>query len=318
MDDRYRNLRELPFPMVLNVLGLDASRYKLRKGDTEWAGPCPVHQPKRNSTSFSYAADGKWNCFSCSAKGRGAIDLCMKVRTLGFQEAVNLLQPHVGQAIVERIQRDGVVPKLRMERQPVTENPPFKSTYEKYFDMNEWFTERGLREETLDRYAVGFYENDMRKSAYNGSVMLRISRYSDGATVGYLVRNIGEITPEKPKYRFPEGLHKNLELWGAWQLKEKAPHRIVYLVESPFTVMHFAQLGLPAVSPFGWSVSAEQLAILKDLARGVVYLPDRDKAKEAGTVAGLIASSMWCRMPPLPEDIDDPEHLSLEQIKALT
>jgi hypothetical protein len=40
-------------------------------------------------------------------------------------------------------------------------------------------------------------------------------------------------------------------LFGAWQLRdeERGPLRIVYLVESPFAVMHFHQLGFPAVSP---------------------------------------------------------------------
>jgi hypothetical protein len=55
--------------------------------------------------------------------------------------------------------------------------------------------------------------------------------------------NIGEITQEKPGYRFPAGLQKGLELFGAYQLKEKAPHRVVFLVELPFAVMPFSQRG---------------------------------------------------------------------------
>jgi DNA primase len=65
------------------------------------------------------------------------------------------------------------------------------------------------------------------------------------------VFQIGEATPEKPKYSLTAGLHKGLEMFGAWQLKEKAPRRSIYLVESPLAVMKFHQMGVPAVSPFG-------------------------------------------------------------------
>lgn len=162
------------------------------------------------------------------------------------------------------------------------------------------------------------YRNDSRRSVYNGSVMIRISRYKDGECVGYLSRNIGEITPEKPKYRFPEGLHKGLELFGAWQLKQDGhlPLRIVYVVESPFTVMHFHQCGLPAVSPFGWAVTVGQCKILEELAKGCVYLPDADKRSEALGQAGTIALHLWCKMPHFPKE--DPEDLTLEEIRALT
>jgi hypothetical protein len=77
----------------------------------------------------------------------------------------------------------------------------------------------GLTQPTLDRYEVFEYSNPARKSVYNGSVMLKIRRWSDGECVGYLSRNIGEVTPEKHKYSFPKGLLKSLEVFGAWQLK---------------------------------------------------------------------------------------------------
>jgi DNA primase len=44
-------------------------------------------------------------------------------------------------------------------------------------------------------------------------------------------------------------------------------------------VLKFHQLGLPAVSPFGWSLSEQQIAILAELAKGVICLPDRQKQK---------------------------------------
>lgn len=151
MGDRHRPLRELPFQVLAIVLGFDLGRFRQRKGGSEWTGACPVHQPKKNSTSFSYATDGRWNCFSCSAKGRGGIDLCMAVRKVGFQEAVEILQPHAGQAVVAKAM---AVPKpeLRQIQEMPAENEARTFTYEQHYQPSEWLQNRNLAAETLSRY----------------------------------------------------------------------------------------------------------------------------------------------------------------------
>ena len=60
---------------MLSCAGYPLSDFKPRKSGTEWAGKCPVHKPKKNSTAFSYNVDGRFACFSCAAKGRGSHDL---------------------------------------------------------------------------------------------------------------------------------------------------------------------------------------------------------------------------------------------------
>jgi DNA primase len=167
---------------------------------------------------------------------------------------------------------------------------------------------------------VGQYDNPSRQSAYKGRVLLRMQRFSDGATVGYLARDIRteEERGDAPKYAMPTGLHKSLEVFGAWQLKEKAPHRIVYVVESPFAVMRFHEMGLPAVSPYGWSVSEQQAGIVGQLAKGAVCLPDADKRDAFEQSAFLLARRMWVRCPAMPEGVTDPEELNREQVLAFT
>jgi DNA primase len=123
----------------------------------------------------------------------------------------------------------------------------------------------------------------------------------------------------EPKYIWPRGFIKSLELFGAWQLKNEArPFRVAYLVESPFCVMKFAQMSLPAVSPFGWTVSEPQALILAQLAKGWIYLPDRDKFDEGTRHIGTLTRHCWVKSPKLPPGIEDPEALSAEAILALT
>jgi DNA primase len=314
VSDQYEQIRSLSFPALAAALGLDISDYKQRKHGQEFFGPCPVHHPKQNSTSFSYAADGRFNCFSCNAKGRGAIDLVKAVRGIGFQAAVELL---------------GAVPTVEPSKQksPVgvnsdaTEPKPLeKDTWRKFAVPCSWLEARipdaGIRE----RYGVFCYNNPARRSAYSGRVMLPVKDVN-GLLYGYLGRNIhDEGNGASPKYLFPKNLPKSRFLFGAHELGTfgPAPLKRIYLVESPFCVMKFASLGLPAVAVYGWSVSPEQIRLLSELARGIVYLPDQNKHQQAESCLANIAQVLWLRFPSLPDQIQDPEELSYEAILALT
>jgi DNA primase len=309
MPDPYLELRSIPLQAVLTHLGIPTD-WKARKNGTEWYGVCPIHEGK-NKTCFSFDAAGKFKCFSCNAHGRGSLDLTMAVRKVGFRDAVEILKG-LKLDIPAAIPQESVPAK--------TENDPFKGTYEKYQVASAWLSARGLTPETLRRYEVFQYENPQRRSAYSGSVMLKIRRWSDSECVGYVSRNIGEITAENPKYRFAKGFLKHLELFGCCQMRESftLPVRVGYIVESPFCVMKFWQLGLPAVSPFGWSLSEQQVEIAKQLAKGWIYLPDRDKEEEVGKSVALLSKHCWVKAPRLPGDIVDPETMTVEQIRGLS
>ena len=95
----------------------------------------------------------------------------------------------------------------------------------------------------------------------------------------------------------------------------KLPLRICDLVESPLCVLAFWQKGIPAISCFGWTVSPEQAAIIAELAKGVVFCPDRGKRKEAHAFAGLLAERVWVKMPEF--EMEDPERLTEAQIRSL-
>lgn len=240
----------------------------------------------------------------------------MAIKQVGFRDAVELLE-----GLTASIPAETTIVSPDDESPVLTQNLAFSGTYEKYKVASPWLEARGLSPDTLKRYEVFQYDNPKRRSQYTGSVMLKIRRWSDSECVGYLSRNIGDITPEKPKYCFPRGFAKHLELFGAEQLRavhgDALPIRRVFLVESPFAVMKFGQLGVPAVSPFGWSVSAEQIQLLRQLAKGVQYLPDKNKRAESLAIAGELARWMWTRTPDLPDGISDPEEMNVEMIRSM-
>jgi DNA primase len=315
VSDKYESVRSLPFPALASVLGIDMARFKRRQAD--WQGFCPIHQSKTNNNCFAYHDSGKFHCFSCGAKGAGAIDLTKLVKNLGFQAAVELLQPLVGQAVQTPAPAAIASPDANS-----SVLQPFKGSYAKFAKPCAWLTARCLDETVLKRFGVFFYENNARKSAVNGHVLIPIKDV-EGVLYGYLARNIGTPTDSSPKYRFPANLPKSRFLFGAAELKAgtfgPAPLKLCYLVESPFCVLRFAMYGLPALGLYGWAISPEQLALVRQLARGVVFLPDRNKWDEASQQVSAIAHKLWVRMPELPQGVDDPEALpDAESVLSLT
>lgn len=307
----HEELRSIPLIQVIRALGID-TKFK-RRANGEYYGACIFHEPKRNQTSFSFT-DSVFNCFSCGVKGKGSIDLTMRYRNCGFAQAVEYLKTlgHIQAASVEEAAGEGVSEE---SQSVVLENKPFKASYEKFYVDCPWLKERVGSVQVLKRYGVGMYSNPSRKSLYTGKVMFPI-RSLNGEKVGYLSRT---ITPNEgePKYLFPKGFHKAIELYGAYEASvgQVLPHRLVYLVESPLCVLKLASYGLVAVSPFGWSVSDAQVAILRQLTRGVVYLPDSDKREDAKRIVPLLSNYLWVRFPDFPAD--DPEFLSEAELRTL-
>lgn len=327
MSDAYSSVRGLPFPQLAGLLGIDLQRFKRRKED--WQGYCPVHNGKNNN-SFAYHDTGKFHCFSCDAKGSGAIDLTMQLRKLGFKAACELL----GSVPVETAM---ATPKASPEPESGVLRPLEKDTWRKFQVACEWLEKRVPDAAIRDRYGVFCYENKARKSAYSGRVMIPVKDL-EGVMYGYLGRLVpqsAETTDSAhnqpaPKYLFPKSVPKSRFLFGAYELAQhlQSQHqaeprngdlraKVLYLLESPFAVMKFASMGLPALALYGWSVSHEQCSILPRLARGLVYLPDRNKRTDAQACLGPLAETLWVRFPPLPNGIDDPEQLSREQVLAL-
>lgn len=310
--DKYDNVRTLPFPAIASALGIDLERYKHRKGKhgPELYGPCPICKPKHNTTAFSYADDGVWNCFAGGHSGKGAIDLIKALRGCGFQDAVNFLE--VIRPLPKPEQRHNGTP-VAVDGSP---KPLEKDTWRKFQVPCPWLEERIADQAVRERYGVFCYSNPARKSVYSGRVMIPV-KDQNGVLYGYLGRSIAPETDASPKYLFPKGLEKHRFLFGAAELRDQARLRLVYLVESPLCVMKYACMGLPAVAAYGWSVSEEQLQLLGQLCKGCIYLPDRNKHEEGSQVAGLLAQRLWVKYPALPAGVDDPEFLQKDQLLAI-
>jgi DNA primase len=84
------DLRALPILDVLLALGWDALAFKVRNRGTDFYGKCPIHGG--NDLTFSFSVDGRYECASCQARGRGAISLTMDVKKCAYEDAVAFLK----------------------------------------------------------------------------------------------------------------------------------------------------------------------------------------------------------------------------------
>lgn len=305
MPDPYAVIRSLDFMSLAGVLGIDLQRFRHQKN--EWHGYCPIHNGQKNNNSFHYQdGTGKWHCFSCNAKGSGAIDLTKAVKDIGFQAAVELLGsiPPPQQKNPTEGQTEANTGVLK----------PYAGKYEHYKVPCEWLDKRSYGQ--AEKYGVFCYSNPARKSQYNGRVLVPF-RDPDGTLYSYM----GRAIEGEPKYLIPSGFPKSRFLFGSYELKSgtfgQIPLKYVFLVESCWTVMKFASLGVPAVALYGWSVSDEQAQLLTLLTKAVVYLPDTNKREAASQCLPAFASHLWVKFPVLPDGVEDPEELSLPQIQSL-
>src|SRR5687768_13727302 len=134
----HEQLRNLPLFAVLQQLGI-TTEWKSRKDGTEWSGACPVCKPKANRGNFSFHVDGRFRCFSCPAKGKGAIDLVLAIKQCGFQQAVEWLR-----GLSPQVLSGSTVTVSKSHDSDVVENQPFAGTYEKFAVPSAWLLKRGL------------------------------------------------------------------------------------------------------------------------------------------------------------------------------
>lgn len=311
--DRYAHLRQISLLTLFQSLGI-ASQWKSRKSGTEFYGRCPHpnHNPKQNQTSFSFDLDGKFYCFGCQWKGRGAIDAARGLKDCNFTAATELLESLA------------ITPSPEPKRPAVTSNSdandtrlkPFTGKYHMHQVELPWLEARCPDKAIRERFGVFAYSNPARKSKYQNKVFIPLKDL-EGTLYGYLVRT-PEPTTGESKYEFPVGFPKSRFLFGAYELQEGAPHRYVVIAESPFCCLKYAMWGIPCVSPFGWSLSAEQIDILLRLARAAVYLPDRNKSgQESANVVQSLGRRLWVKCPELPNGKEDPESLTESELRAI-
>jgi DNA primase len=337
---------------AVDIVEVVSAHTDLRRQGARWVGLCPFHEER--TPSFSVDAQEKlYHCFGCGVGG-DTIKFVEEKEGLGFAEAVDLLADRYGVEL-RREREDPRAEAKRQQRRRLGElldrTAAFYAQYlwdsEEAAHAREYLAARGLGEETLRAFAVGF-----APSAWD-TVLLRGQRagfrVEELRAVGLAQRGRsgGEYDRFRSRIMFPirdrrgrtlgfggramrsdqgakyvntaetDFFHKSRMLYGIDLAKEEiAKSGRAVVVEGYTDVLALHQAGLgEAVGVMGTAITEDQVAALSGMVDEVVLALDADSAgQEAMLRAQRVAAGreMRLRVAAMPAG-EDPAEMMAEE-----
>ena len=336
----FKHVREnADFSQILNALGIDTTK----DGTTpdQYKAVCPFHDDTNPSLKLNFEK-GLFHCFACGAKGN-VLDFVMQKEGLDIRPAAQWIidtcgvTPHPGakrstrwpkgspgsvrpaaRAIMSAVDSIGTSASAVADAEIPTENREL--TFELQLDRDEelvaWLEERGIDRAAIERFGLG--RASAKSKTIGGRLAIPIHNAA-GSLVAYCGRFVGNDVPKDvPKYVFPKGFHKELEVFNLHRVSPESPSKAVVIVESFLSVIkHYPTM--PIVSVMGRSISHQQVELIrkKGFRRAIIVgdgdHPGRDGARQ---VAGELATAAWTRVVDLNAGVK-PHHLAPEALHEL-
>ncbi len=321
----------------------------LKKRGVNLMACCPFHGEKTPSFSVS-VTKGIYKCFGCGRAGN-AVNFVMEHESMSYVEALKYLAKKYNIEVVEDNVNAEEVRALNTERDSVfiALNYAAKYFHEQLLQSEEgknvglaYFKERGFRDETIDKFQLG-YSHEYRTSFYNNALknglteefLLKaglISKLESGEVIdryrgrvifpihnlsGKIIAFAGRILKSNDKVakyvNSPETLvyHKSEHLYGLHLAKmavKKAD--LVYLVEGYTDVITLVQSGVEnVVASSGTSLTEGQIRLVTRFTKNITVLYDGDAAGIKAALRGidmLLAEGMNVKVVLFPDN-DDPD-----------
>jgi len=317
-----------------DIVEVISAHTDLRRQGARWVGLCPFHEER--TPSFSVDAQEKlYHCFGCGVGG-DTIKFVEEKEGLDFAEAVEWLAERYGVEL-EREREDPQAEARRRQRRRLGElldrTAGFYAAYlwesEEAAKAREYLAGRGLAEETLRRFAVGYAPSAWDKVLLRGQRAGFEAEELHGVGLVQRGRGGGEYDRFRSRIMFPirdrrgrtlgfggramrsdqgakyvntaetDFFHKSRMLYGIDLAKAaiaKAGRAVV--VEGYTDVLALHQAGVEeAVGVMGTAITEEQVASLSGMVEEVVLALDADAAgQEAMLRAQRVATGRRMRL----------------------
>lgn len=262
-----------------------------------------------------------------SGKGGDAISFVMEMEGIGYLDALKYLakkygieikeEEPTGEEILKQSERESLLIVLNFANQYFMKN--LWGTDEGRSVGLSYFLERGLTEETIKKFELGYasdkwdglikaageknFKQEFLKKAglvldkdnktydrFRGRVIFPIHNLT-GKAVAFGAR-IMKDAPNQPKYiNSPETdvYHKSAILYGLFQSRQSIRHHDnCYLVEGYTDVISLHQAGVEnVVASSGTSLTHEQIKLIKRFSENVTVLFDGDEAGIKASLRGI-------------------------------
>jgi DNA primase len=317
-----------------DIVEVVSAHTDLRRQGARWVGLCPFHEER--TPSFSVDAQEKlYHCFGCGAGG-DTIKFVEEKEGLGFAEAVELLADRYGVEL-EREREDPQAEARRQQRRRLGDlldrTAAFFAAYlwesDEAAKAREYLAQRGLDEEALRSFAVGYAPSAWDKVLLRGQRAGFKVEELRGVGLVQRGRGGGEYDRFRSRIMFPirdrrgrtlgfggramrsdqgakyvntaetDFFHKSQMLYGIDLAKAaiaKAGRAVV--VEGYTDVLALHQAGIEeAVGVMGTAITGEQVAALSGMVDEVVLALDADGAgQEAMLRAQRVAAGRKMRL----------------------
>lgn len=320
----------------------------LRKRGVNMIGLCPFHNEKTPSFTVS-PAKNLWKCFGCG-KGGKPVHFIMEHEQLSYYDALRWLAKKYNIEIKER-----ELSNEEKERESLRESLFVINQYAQQFFTHtlhnseegktiglNYFRHRGLRDETIERFGLG-YSPERRDAlattataaGYNPDLVAQTGvcyKSDDGklkdrfwgrcifpvhTVSGKVVAFGGRILQNNPKaakyVNSPESdiYHKSDHLYGLYFAKQAIMQKDrCILVEGYLDVISMYQAGIKnVVASSGTSLTTGQIKLIHRFTNNVTLLYDGDKAGIKASLRGtdmLLEEGMNINVVLLP-DGEDPD-----------
>jgi DNA primase len=304
--------------------------------------PLPTHGSETSNESFTATLNkgvgGAWACQSKSCiKTRGrvggnvldfvaAMEQC-SVRDAAIKLQMWFLVPAAGEPTVPvgkepiaeisagKEPRPNLVSENNNGVGESESNKPLTFELQNIDHAHPYLTERGLTEDVAQTFGVGFFAG---KGSMHDRIVIPIHN-PEGELVAYAGRS---IDGSEPRYKFPAGFHKSLELFNLHRVKGELS---VVLVEGFFDCMKVTQAGFPCVALMGASMSKAQEKLLGEFGHLIVMLDGDEAGREAAPkIADRLQRAVYqVQLVDLPQGVqpdniaDDELHRMLDWIPSM-
>jgi DNA primase len=171
--------------------------------------------------------------------------------------------------------------------------------------------QRGIERRTADYFQAGFYS---ATGLMQGRVVIPIHN-RQGRLVAYAGRVIGQ---SEPRYRFPPGFRKSLELFNLHRALRSGTRQMI-VVEGFFDCMRVHQAGFPNVVAFmGSALSSAQQKLSLDHFAELVLMMDGDETgrRASRRIAAQLGDRVALRVVEI-ADGEQPDQLHETEIRRL-
>jgi DNA primase len=245
-------------------------------GRGQYRGPCPIHGGEGVEAFHVNVERHVFHCFACQAGGNvldlvAALERCTVYRAAcHLRDRFAVQAPAVPAARVAARSRELVTKK----RSP---NPGWRAVLGELDGAHPYLSERGITPATAAYFAMGYHDGP---GWLHGQVAIPIHNAA-GQLVAYCGRRLPG--PVGPRYRFPAGFAKSLELFNFHRAAATGAAEVV-VVEGFFDCLRVHQAGWPAVvALMGLTLSAAQQRLLGERFPRITLMLDGDRAGRAAS-----------------------------------